>query len=111
MKGSETSPPAFSWDDWYSSVGGRSIHITEVDAILHQIKEYQYPKFTGEVNSQRTVFETPGAAAAALAHAGLAAGFIAAVGHVGQDCLGAQADIIQLVLGPHLAAEGEELLL
>ena len=58
MKGSSTSPPAFSWDDWYSSVGGRSIHIAEVDFILQQIREYQYPKFKGEVNPQQTVFET-----------------------------------------------------
>ena len=35
MKGSSTSPPPFGWDDWYASVGGRSIHIAEVAAILH----------------------------------------------------------------------------
>ncbi|HRI22917.1 MAG TPA: hypothetical protein PLA68_18290, partial [Panacibacter sp.] len=66
MKGASTSPPAFSWDDWYKSVGGRTIHIAEVDAILYQIKEYQYPKFTGEVNSQKTVFENVAAASAAI---------------------------------------------
>ena len=58
MKGSATSPPAFGWDDWYSSIGGRSIHIAEVDFILQQIREYQYPLFTGEVNPQKTVFES-----------------------------------------------------
>ena len=64
MKGSSTSPPPFSWDDWYASVGGRSIHIAEVDAILHEIKEYQYPKFKGEVNPIQTVFENPQSASA-----------------------------------------------
>src|ERR1700734_170274 len=64
MKGSSTSPPPFSWDEWYASVGGRSIHITEVDHILHEIKEYQYPKFKGEVNVIPTVFETAEEAAA-----------------------------------------------
>ena len=50
MKGSSTSPPPFGWDDWYASVGGRSIHVTEVDSILHEIKEYQFPKIKGEGN-------------------------------------------------------------
>src|ERR1700733_10298405 len=66
MKGSATSPPPFGWDDWYSSVGGRSIHIAEVDSILYQIKEYQYPKFKGNVNPQQTIFESPASAAAAV---------------------------------------------
>ena len=66
MKGSTTSPPPFSWDDWYSSVGGRSIHIAEVDAILKEIREYQYPKFKGDTNSEQTVFQSPGSAAAAV---------------------------------------------
>ena len=64
MNASPNSPPAFSWDDWYSSVGGRSIQITEVDAILREIREYQYPKFNGEVNPHQTVFESPETAAA-----------------------------------------------
>src|ERR1700728_4032482 len=58
MKGSSTSPPPFGWDDWYASVGGRSIHIAEVDAILHNIREYQYPKFKGDVNPIKTFFAT-----------------------------------------------------
>ncbi len=66
MKGSPTSPPPFSWDDWYSSIGGRSIHIAEVDAILHEIREYQYPKFKGDTNPRQTVFESPSLAAAAV---------------------------------------------
>ncbi len=66
MKGSPTSPPPFGWDDWYASVGGRSIHIAEVDAILHKIREYQYPKFKGEVNPIKTPFATTGEAAALI---------------------------------------------
>lgn len=57
MQAAETSPPAFSWDDWYKSVGGRTIKIAEVDDILFRIREYQYPKFKGEVNERQTVFE------------------------------------------------------
>jgi epoxyqueuosine reductase len=64
MKGSPTSPPAFKWDDWYASVGGRSIHISEVDAILQEIREHQYPNFTGLVNPEQTVFENAGHASA-----------------------------------------------
>ena len=64
MNGSSTSPPPFSWEDWYASVGGRSIHIAEVDSILHEIREYQYPKFTGDVNPVQAVFKNPQTAAA-----------------------------------------------
>ncbi len=56
IQGSSTSPIAFQWDAWYASVGGRSIHIAEVDEYLKQIREYQYPRFTGEVNPQKTLF-------------------------------------------------------
>ncbi|HEX5001863.1 MAG TPA: reductive dehalogenase domain-containing protein [Bacteroidia bacterium] len=66
MKSSENSPPAFNWDQWYQSVGGRSIKIGEVDAILEQIREYQYPRFTGEVNNLRTDFPEDKAATAAI---------------------------------------------
>jgi|WetSurMetagenome_2_1015567.scaffolds.fasta_scaffold1269628_1 hypothetical protein len=66
MKGSESSPPALSWDDWYNSVGDLSIHIKEVDAILHQTKEYQYPEFTGQVNPEQTIFESPVFASAVI---------------------------------------------
>ncbi|MEJ0057858.1 MAG: reductive dehalogenase domain-containing protein [Bacteroidota bacterium] len=66
MNASEKSPPAFSWDDWYSSVGGRTIHIAEVDSILKEIREYQYPKFNGEVNPVRTVFENSAEASGAI---------------------------------------------
>ena len=47
MISSKTSPPAFQWDEWYGSIGGRQIHIKEVDTILQQIREHQYPRFTG----------------------------------------------------------------
>lgn len=66
MKGSEMSPPPFGWDAWYSSVGGRTISIASVDAILYNIREYQYPKFTGPVNPERTVFENLAAASGAV---------------------------------------------
>jgi epoxyqueuosine reductase len=56
IHGSSTSPIAFQWDAWYASVGGRSIHIAEVDEYLKQIRKYQYPRFTGEVNPQKTLF-------------------------------------------------------
>jgi hypothetical protein len=58
MKGSSTAPPPFCRDGCYASVGGRSICIAEVDAILHEIKEYQYPKFKGDGNPIQTVFES-----------------------------------------------------
>jgi epoxyqueuosine reductase QueG len=58
MQASSASPPAFSWDDWYNSVGGRTIKITEVDEILYKIKEYQYPKFKSEVNAKKFFFES-----------------------------------------------------
>lgn len=53
------SPPAFSWDAWYASVGGRQISIDEVDAILSEIREYQYPKFDGEVNKIKVEVDSP----------------------------------------------------
>ncbi|QEC68335.1 hypothetical protein FRZ67_13880 [Panacibacter ginsenosidivorans] len=74
MKGSETSAPAFSWDDWYQSVGGRTISIAEVDNILYQIKEYQYPKFKGEVNPQQTFFQNAAAASEAIKQKAFALG-------------------------------------
>jgi ferredoxin len=57
--GSENSPPAFAWDTWYASVGGRSIHIDRVDEILNEIKIYQYPRFDGPVNSDKRIFNSP----------------------------------------------------
>ena len=59
MKSSTNSPPAFLWDKWYESVGGRSINIDKVEEILNDIKTLQIPKFEGEVNSEITNFESP----------------------------------------------------
>lgn len=56
MLGSQHSPPAFQWDDWYHSIGGRQIKISEVDQILQQIKEFQFPRFKGEVAQTKTEF-------------------------------------------------------
>ena len=56
IHGSSTSPIAFQWDAWYASVGGRTIQIAEVDEYLQQIRDYQYPRFTGEVNTEKTTF-------------------------------------------------------
>lgn len=66
MLGAQTSPPAFKWDAWYEAVGGRSIKIDTVDNLLAQIKEEQYPRFTGEVNPNKTVFKSPQEAAQAI---------------------------------------------
>ena len=63
MKSSSTSPPAFKWDDWYASVGGRSISIDVADKILDEIKEFQYPRFEGEVSSEKRAFTSPDEAA------------------------------------------------
>ncbi|MFI5203926.1 MAG: hypothetical protein ACHQF2_05465 [Flavobacteriales bacterium] len=58
------SPPAFNWDAWYESAGGRTIKIEKVDSLLKVIKEHQYPEFEGEVNKTITSFESPEAASA-----------------------------------------------
>ncbi|MFN0174425.1 MAG: hypothetical protein ACKVU0_07260 [Saprospiraceae bacterium] len=63
MKGAENSPPPFGWDDWYKSVGGRTIDIAEVNMILQDIRTYQYPKFAGAVNPEQTVFDNAALAA------------------------------------------------
>jgi len=59
MKASKNSPPAFNWDVWYASLGGRSINIDEVDALLAQIKKEQYPRFEGEVSPVKHAFKSP----------------------------------------------------
>src|SRR5688572_4998696 len=74
MIGSEKSPPAFSWDHWYDSIGGRTISIKEVDSILNEIREYQYPKFKGEVSRKKILFETSSAASAEIKEAAFALG-------------------------------------
>jgi epoxyqueuosine reductase len=56
-------PPAFAWDQWYAAVGGRSIRIDEIDALLRRIHDDQYPRFTGEVSPEQRRFATPDDAA------------------------------------------------
>jgi len=50
------SPPSFAWDDWYAAVGGRSIHIDEVQRLLKEIHEDQYKRFDSEVAAEKKVF-------------------------------------------------------
>lgn len=66
MKHAETSPPAFRWDEWYQTIGGRQIHIQEVNSILEQIKTFQYPRFQGQKNELRTDFNSLESAALAI---------------------------------------------
>jgi len=66
MLASPSSPPAFNWDAWYASVGGRSIHIDEVDNLLADIKTRQYPRFSGPVNPDKTLFSSDLDAATAI---------------------------------------------
>ncbi len=60
------SVPAFAWDAWYALVGGRTIHIDEVDRYLRQIREEQQPRFDGPVAAERTAFASADAASAHL---------------------------------------------
>ena len=66
MTSAETSPPAFRWDEWYGSIGGRRINIKEVNSILNEIREHQYPRFKGDVNPTPVKFASPALAAAAI---------------------------------------------
>ncbi len=66
MNNSETSPPAFQWEDWYNAIGGRRIKISEVENILTQIREHQYPRFKGTVNSERVEFSSGALASEAV---------------------------------------------
>ncbi len=66
MKASENSPPAFNWDAWYGSLGGRIINIEEVDDLLRKIKEDQYPRFDGEINPKKHPFKNQKEASIAI---------------------------------------------
>jgi len=66
LTGSEQSPPAFQWDQWYESIGGRQIKIAEVDELLKQIRENQYPRFNGIVNPSVTHFKSDAEATASV---------------------------------------------
>ena len=74
MIASQNSPPAFAWEAWYASIGGRQIRIDEVEAILTQIREHQYPRFSGDVNQQRTIFTDDAAASLAVKQMALTLG-------------------------------------
>jgi ferredoxin len=56
-------PPAFAWEDWYASVGGRSIRIDAADDLLRRIYDDQYPRFHGDVAPERRCFASPDEAA------------------------------------------------
>jgi len=60
------SPPPFDWEAWYAAVGGRTISIAEVNALLRQIYEEQYPRFDGPVAAERRDLGSPEEAAAHL---------------------------------------------
>lgn len=57
------SPPPFQWDQWYAAVGGRTIKIDEVDALLKEIYEGQYQRFDGPVAEIVQPFASPEEAA------------------------------------------------
>ena len=61
-----SSPPPFQWEDWYKSVGGRTISIAEVNSLLKQIHQDQYLRFDGEAAPERCEFTSPQEAAAHL---------------------------------------------
>src|ERR1043166_1126315 len=50
------TPPAFNWEAWYDSVGGRSIRIEKADELLNEIREGQYPRFDGPVAKEKRIF-------------------------------------------------------
>lgn len=68
IQASTHSPIAFQWDSWYESVGGRTIQIKEVDEYLQHIRDFQYPRFTGEVNPEQTQFASPEEASNHIKH-------------------------------------------
>jgi ferredoxin len=70
----QTSPPAFQWNQWYVAAGGRSIDIAEVNAYMFQIRNEQYPRFTGPVAPIRHEFASPEDAAAHLKERAMAFG-------------------------------------
>ncbi len=51
--------PPFQWEYWYQLVGGRKIAIAEVNEILRQIYEVQYPRFNGTPSEEKIVFSSP----------------------------------------------------
>jgi ferredoxin len=63
IEGDGASPPAFAWDRWYGAVGGRTIAVPEVDALLRHIYDDQTPRFHGDPSPAK-VDLGPAAAAA-----------------------------------------------
>ena len=59
MGASASSPPAFSWNHWYESVGGRTISIEEVNEYLRKIYDDQYKRFEGEIARNKYEFSNP----------------------------------------------------
>ena len=53
---SDGNLPAFNWDEWYASVGGRSIDIPEADVLIKEIKEEQSKRFDGPVAEKQYQF-------------------------------------------------------
>lgn len=68
------SPIAFQWDAWYNAIGGRKISIPEVDFILREIHDGQYPRFEGPVSSDTYNFESKRAASEAIKKKAIALG-------------------------------------
>ena len=64
-------PPAFAWEDWYASIGGRTIKVDQVDRYLRQIFEEQYPRCDGPIAPEPHPFESPQHAADHLKHKAL----------------------------------------
>ena len=58
-----TRPSPFAWEDWYASVGGRPPRPDDINEILRQIFEEQYPRFNGPVAPEQRVFSSPEEAA------------------------------------------------
>lgn len=64
--GPQSAPPPFRWDEWYASIGGRTIAIPEVDETIRRIYEEQIPRFSGPVAPAPVPLGTPEQAAARL---------------------------------------------
>jgi len=67
-------PSPFAWEDWYASVGGRPSRPDDINEILRQIFEEQYPRFNGPVAPEQRVFSSPDEAAEHLKAKGVELG-------------------------------------